>query len=512
MNSQGRNNLLAAAVATVLGTGAAHALGPSATYNYTFYAAGGSAQEDAAYVAVSGLLQPSTMDVYTDTNTTVASGNYLIVTGTTNTVGSAALGVGTTPENVLFFYKFNGGSFPNGVAPQYYAAGTASSQLAYPQISSFATAVTTGAAAASPPNPNTPTYTFTAVDTNSQSPDWGLSDEEVSLFNYTNNLNGVAPLANITTNIATDGIYDDVFGVAITAALYNGTTGFPHPKTNFTKQEVQGILGGAVQNWNQLFADDGTQMPNLPLWLLDRGSGSGSKAAGNQYFLNYPGAIDSGGALNPHSVTPSGVNAGYTDTVLNLSGGYQDVKEASNAAIVTDLSNANNNAANPYAVAILVTEFAPAYNQNGKGSNQYAFAKINGTGIDTGGATDNINGTTSTSYTNVVTGAYDFVFQNSFNSRKNAPLTSTAAGALWEAAVKTQLQKETLAGANAGVAFPKAVTGILIDPGVAAAQDGGVIMWYRNKISTSPDQINFDATTVNTVAGKQVITYGSDPL
>jgi len=525
MNSSLKNNLIAAAVATVLGSGAAQALAPNATINYTFYAAGGSAQENAAFWAVRQLLTPSTIDVYTTASSGGADGNYLIVSGTTNATGTSALGA-STAQNVLFFYRFGGGSFPNGIAPQANSATSTAGQVYFPTVAAVqgATAVTGTSSPAI--TPATPTYKITSTNTGLVSPDWGVSDEEVSLFNYQDNLNGSAALTSAQLNaLQQDGIYDDVFGLAVTNAVYNGTVAFPHPKTSFTKEEIEGILAGSVTNWNQLFSDDGTQFPSAPFWFLDRGSGSGSKAAGNQYFLNYPGGIGTGGFVPPHSVTTSSVNGGYTDTVLSLSGGYQDVKEASNAAIVTDLQNAQANAGGTqYAAAILSAEFAPALEQVG-GANVYSFAKIGGNGlapstgkqvlgigIDSGTGSDNINGTTSTSYSNVVTGAYDFVYQNSFNTRSGF-LTSTTANAKWANAIKSQLQSESIAGAYSGLAFPAAVTGVLIDPNTAPAQDGGVVLWSRLKNSTAPIQLNFDATDTNANgSGAQIISYGSDPL
>jgi len=343
------------------------------------------------------------------------------------------------------------------------------------------------------------------------------------LFNYQDNLNGSAPLTTAQLgSLAQDGVYDDVFGVVVTNALYAGTTAFPHAKTSFTKEEVAGILSGAVQNWNQLFSDDGTQLPGAPVWLLDRGSGAATKAVGNQYFLNYPAGIATGGFVPPRSVTSAGVNAGYTDTVLSLTTGYQDVKEGSNAAIVSDLQNANGHG--DYAVAILNAEFAPALEQVG-GVNQYSFVKIGGNGLasssgkqvpglgmDSGVGADDINGITSTSYSNVVTGAYDFVYQNSFNTRAGF-LSGSTPNAKWTAALKSLFQSESIAGAYAHLAFPGAVTGVLIDPANAPVQDAGVVLWSRLKNSTAPIQINFDATTVNSNAGgAQVITLGSDPL
>jgi hypothetical protein len=316
-------------------------------------------------------------------------------------------------------------------------------------------------------------------------------------------------------------VYDDVFGIAVPNTVYKGTTAFPHPKTSFTKPEIVGILTGSTQNWNQMFADDGTQFPSKPLWFLDRGSGSGTKAGENQYFLNYPGGSGySGAALKPNSVTTAGVNGGYTDTILNLSGAYQDVEEASTAACVTDLENAN--AAGDYAITVLAAQEAPGLNLVGS-NTAYSFVKIDGVGIDTGAAADNINGTTSTSYTNVVTGAYDYFLQNSFNYRSGllvasspGTITKAPAGSAPNVAmaygIRNNLQAASLAGANSGKAFPLAVTGVLVDPVLAPAQVAGVVLDTRNRFTASPLQPSFDATDSGASGAGGTITYGVDPL
>jgi hypothetical protein len=505
MNAYSKSGLVAAAVAAALASQSSFALAPSATINQVFYEAGGSAQENAAFAAAYKLLQPSTVDIYTDATTGAASGSYLIVTGTTTTAAATSLGF-ASPQNILFFYKFNGGSFPNGALPFSVNSG-ATSQLAYPVTSAIGSSVATGNTSPAT-NPNTPTYRFTATNTTSnlQAPDFGLTDVEVAIFNNPFNLNGVAPLsAGQLANISQDGIYLDVFGVGVTSTVFSGTGDFAsHAKTNFTKQEVQGILTGAVTNWNQLFDDAGNPMPNKAMWLLDRGSGSGTKASGNQYFLNYPGGLGSNGALTPRSVNASSVN-NYTGTILNLSGGYQDVKEASNAAVVADLQAANS--AGHGAVTILAAEFPPALNGGG-----YAFAKIGNVAIDSAnGSTDDINTSGATTYRNVVTGAYDFAFQNSFNTRAGLiPSSGTppTLGGKFALAMRNQLSAESIAAANAGSALPNAVSGLLVDPVNAPAQDAGVVLWTRNKNSTAPIQLNFDATSVN---GGHV-TFGSDPL
>ncbi|MGD0489903.1 MAG: substrate-binding domain-containing protein [Steroidobacteraceae bacterium] len=510
------SKLIAAAVATVLGT-SAHALAPTATITYSFYEAGGSAQENSVYSALYNLLTPSTVDVYTDTGKGL-SGSYLIVTGTTNP--SAANAPFTTATNILFIYKFNHGSFPNGAFPLAYASGSANSLLAYPTVASILSATATGNSGT--PTPSNPSYTFTAVDSNNQPTDFGVTDVEVPLFNYPYNLNGTPALTPPQlAGIAQEGIYDDVFGIAVTNTVYKGTSAFAHPKTSFTKSEIAGILSGTITNWAQLFADDGTQFPSKPIWFLDRGSGSGTKAGENQYFLNYPGSIGySGAALKPNSVTASNVNGGYSDTILNLSGGYQDVEEASTAACVTDLENAN--AAGDYAITVLATQEAPALNLVG-GATAYSFVKIDGVGIDTGGATDNINGTTSTSYTNVVTGAYDYFLQNSFNYRSGL-LVASSPGSITTApagsppnvaiayAIRNNLQASSLAGANSGKAFPLSVTGVLVDPVLAAAQVAGVVLDTRNRVTAAPLQPSFDATDSGASGAGGSIAYGVDPL
>jgi hypothetical protein len=521
MNIPLRNGALAAAVAGVLGIGAAQALPPSATINYTFYAAGGSAQENAVFWAANQLLTPSTIDVYTTSSSGAADGSYLIVSGTTSAAGETALGI-TTPANVLLFYYFKNGAYPNAVYPQAFPAGSAQSLLPFPTVASLQTATAVAGTSSPAITPVSPTYKFTPVAT-TQSTDWGVGDFEGTIFAYPDNQNGQPGLTSTQLqSINQQGIWVDVYGLAVTNTLYNGTAAFPHPKTSFTREEAQGLLSGTVKNWNQLFADDGTQLPNKPVWFLDRGSGSATKAASNLYFLNYPTGLDTGGFTHAGSVTGAGVNAGYTSTALNLAGGYQDVKEGANTTIVSDLRAVN--AAGGYAFAILNAEFAPALDPSAGGVPQYSFTKIGGNGlpansgkqvlgigIDSGVGADNVNGTTTTQYSNVITGAYDFAYQGSFNTRSGF-LSLTTANAKWANAIATLFKSEAISGANTGLPFPQAVTGVLIDPANVASQDPGVILWSRLRNSTAPIQLNFDATTVNVIGSVQQVQLGADPL
>jgi len=255
-------------------------------------------------------------------------------------------------------------------------------------------------------------------------------------------------------------------------------------------------------------------MPNKPLWFLDRGSGSATKTGENQYFLNYPGGSNYGASFKPESVRAS-ANSNYTDTILSLSGGYQDVWESSMPACVRDLQTANG--AGDYAIAVLSAQAPPAFNQVAN-TNVYSFVKIDGVGIDAGTGSNNINGTTATSYTNVVTGAYDFVLQNSFNYRAGfltaspQPPAGSPPNVVMAYAMRYMLQANSISGANNGYSFPLAVTGVLIDPVLAPTQDAGVILDSRYRDSASPMMPNFDATDSGASGTGGVITYGSSSL
>src|ERR1700679_4283241 len=137
MNSSSK--LVAAAVATVLGT-SAHALAPTAPITYTFYEAGGSAQENSVYAALYSLLSPSSVDVYSD-NGKGLSGSYLVVTGTTVAgAGGITQAPFNTATNIMFIYKFNKGALTNGILPLAYATSASQAKLAFPTVASIASA------------------------------------------------------------------------------------------------------------------------------------------------------------------------------------------------------------------------------------------------------------------------------------------------------------------------------------------------------------------------------------
>jgi hypothetical protein len=372
----------------------------------------------------------------------------------------------------------------------------------YPTVTSILTTAAAVSTQGTACTSGVPTYSYTGGTNDAgNAPDFGLADVEVPMFQHFNNPTGNAGGAAQNTDGGpapsvgvADGIYDNLFGVAVTANVY---TSAAHPKTNFTRAEMEGILSGAISDWSQLFDDNGAQIaPAGGIIFLDRGEGSGTKASGNQYFLGYPG--DGAAAQLPFSAGAAYCGTSLTACDPTFVAAAIDVAEASTNTVISDLKLAQSKGLR--AVAVLGLENPPHKNQVG-GVNVYDFTKINSIAVDTGAAGDSINGAVATSYINVIRGEYDFFFQNSFNTR------ATLAGQqLANAnAFKTQMTVATFVGANAGVGFPTAVSGTLIDADKAGALAKGVTLDTRNKVSTGPLTPFFLATPAG-------IPVSSDPL
>lgn len=471
MKSSTKFSLVAAAVASVIGT-SAQALPPSAWTDGTisaanlFYAGGGSAQVQAAYVAVSKLLVTTSIDVYTDSASTAAhnqSTNYLIVSGRTIS--------GNTP--VGFFYKYNGGAFPNGVQP---FITNPTGTLKYPTTASLSTAGLIPGFSGSPTSVN-PNYRFSSVLDSGDTPAWGLSNEEASLFKFPWNANGVSVPSNVTNGTP---LYLSPYGIAVSKDLYA-------QKKNWSRADVAAVYQGArgvggITSWSQLVADNGSPVTLAGgVSILDRGSGSGSKAAANAFFLNYPGgSFSAGGALQPASVASnSSVNV-YTNTVaLVTSGaatsGFQDIKEPSSVAITDDLTAAAK--AGLGAIGILGLEFPPVEYQATTGTNTYFFANIDGVGPDSGtGTTDNINAASkpaTTLYSNITNGRYTLAYQTGLNTNASSPPAGL------QASVVANLSAASISGAATGTAFPGATPGVLLDPLTTSDTGAGNVNWSR---------------------------------
>jgi hypothetical protein len=480
MNTLQKTNLIAGAVAAALGTGAAMATVPTVAPNAVIYAAGGSAEATPVVAAACRLL--TNVDSYTDVAAGGNSGSYRVLYGDLK----AATGGLAAGAHVLVVYKFNGGSYANGAVPQTAAGAT----LPYPQQSAILAAGDSPTAlgqgtVCTVANGGLPTYTYAiGALSNPQQPDWGITDVEVALFQGAIN-NPSYPAPTVTVGGA-DLLYDLVEGVAVTQALYNY-------KTNFSKAEIAGILDGFYTDWSQLYGDNGSPLPAGGIILIDRNVGSGTKAAGNQYFLGFPG-------LAANYLTPESVTFGYSGPLV-LSQTLQDVSDTSSTAQATDLENAN--AAGLLAITVLSEDTPPANNQKVTGTNSYDFVKINGEAVDTGATGDNINGSVGTSYVNAIKGNYDFFYQPNFNFRPSFYNGGSNNAALAKAFLLT-FQSNTFPGVASGLQFPLAAPGTLADSDRNAAIAKGVTLDSRNGSST--------AILAPVLNASGALPTGNDPL
>jgi hypothetical protein len=500
MKMSTKASYLACSIAAALGSSAAFAVGPGVTPDFVFYYGGGSAEPQAVGAATCRLM--NNVDLYTSTAGGKADGKYYILYGTT----TAAHGSVPSGKNVMVMYKFNGGSYTNGGQPQ----SAASVGLAYPTVASvLATTdatIGTGAGTYCTPGNGTPTVqvaAFTIEGTNRQ-PDFGLTDLEVSAFNGINNPNSPAALS---LPGATQGIYDLVFGMAVTSQLYA-------QKHNFSYSEIAGILSGTITNWNQLYGDQpgfvGAALPAGDVILLDRNVGSGHKTSSSSEFLGYPqlGAA----ATQPISavVGYQGGQDGVGTAPVVCTAGYQDVQETSAAGTASDLKLLAASGCGLRAIGILSMDNPPgiAANQNVSGTNAYDFVSLNGTAVDTGTSGDDENSGTATSYVNAIKGNYTDFYQAHFNTKSSAFLGSGTPGAAMAAAYLAQLKSPTLPGCSGspGAKFPGNLPGVINDLDNSTTLSGVtcVSVTSRNGNSDTP------LFPFKTILGN--ITLGSDPL
>jgi len=510
----------------------------------TFYIAGGSAQANAVVVAANNLLQSGTIDIYTDTvvsGNCLNSNNFRFITGKWNTTTSDGKITAGTP--VLIEYHFAKGSYPNGIL----AVATANPILTYSTTTSPADQLTTpGFQAPSELAPSTggpptgtgvacqagaaypsPTYSFTTTSPQQITPIFGLSDVELSMFTFPFNYGAASdypPLTqslggNVTTNVTGTAVYVNVFGIAVSNAVFGGSSLGPSGcvKTNFSRQEITGILTGTIDDWGQLYCDNGSEMAAGGITLLDRSLGSGTKAAENSYFLNYPAGIATGTQLTPYSIA-----TGYASSSTNVCGGNQttgtstglyDISEASSQAIVNAL-NAQPGSGEPAMAAgatttsggncrligVLGAEFPPSLNgPGGSGVGSYSYAAIDGVALDA-----NINGAggsgNNLTYANEINGKYEFQVTNSFNTRNKSvkgsygSLNGVAAtyfgdgtaNSSFTQAMLSQMQSASFPGGVTSVKYPSGAPGTLIDPSVNFISPGTACVTLVTRYQETP--------------------------
>lgn len=129
-------------------------------------------------------------------------------------------------------------------------------------------------------------------------------------------------------------IIQQVFGVAVNipaadlnAANHNSTT-YPGsatvvPTVNLSKESVAAILSAKLTNWNKV-PDALTGNPistvSLPIVVINREPGSGTRTATNMYFLNYQCGSSSFITAGPASLNYS--TGDELTAVVNASGGF----------------------------------------------------------------------------------------------------------------------------------------------------------------------------------------------
>lgn len=296
-----------------------------------------------------------------------------IYTGGGAVYGKLAAAAGSVPagSNVLIVYRSLGGVFANGLGPL-----VRGQTLPYFKVIGNATLISAG---------GNPSYRITNTGlTDPKAPDIGLANEEVSLFTGLNLPAGVSPLtAAELTHITSQPLYAVVNGIAVTNNLA------AQPPNGFSKAEIAGILAGNIQDWSQLGLPDG------PVILIDRNFGSGAKAAANQYFLNNPGGLAFGGTVDPVSL-----NGDVGDPVNYNEYTVRTEPSAGNVPGVLDGVFAKGKRA----IGILGLENLPT------AANHWQFTTIDGGSV----------GTTTFNKAQAISGRYDYFYQASLNTRKNA--------------------------------------------------------------------------------------------
>ncbi|HUI61659.1 MAG TPA: hypothetical protein VLX90_15635 [Steroidobacteraceae bacterium] len=466
--------LLALGATALAASFQAQAFGPTQAPDHVFYVGGGSAQ-GGAFLAFAEAFFTS-FDVYTDAACGTQGANYRGVYGTVKATGTTLPGGGTVPASLggsktLIEYANNGGTFKNGIDGLVRANAIDFANFINAQGTNASTACGAGSA--------TQYSTSSTVTTSNHVPDIGLSDEEIALFTGTNLPSGAVAISSAElSKISAAPLYENVFGVAETKTL-------ALQKVNFSTFEITGIEAGFIKDWSKLKGDVGTfagaNLPAGPVVLMDRNSGSGSKASWNEYFLHNPGSKAFSGTVAPKVST--GGNVG--DCTNYTGAGPIDCPKSSNGNVQAGLNDANTKGAR--AVGILGLEFQPG------ASDGYTFGNLNG--VDIQGTTAETCGNAVANPfepANVVSGAHDLFFTNSLQFR-----TASVKGAPFEgdSSVDSDFM-DMFSGIAADPATEVSVPGVLLDPDVAGTPSGQpyancITRGTHHQNSTSPLQFVF---------------------
>jgi hypothetical protein len=470
------------------------ALPPGAVPDYVVYAVGGDSQVAAIEAAVSSLL--GSVDYYSDdpvpadceSAASAPNAQWLIAFGSTRQALSDGKGGAVAAgSKLLLLLRLDGNDSAS------LASIANAGALAYPAVSAIAGASGDGCGLS-------PGYHLQGgFALSSAVPDFGVIDLDPATLNQPVNILGSytalgngrsqfhpgKPLGQgALANLLQLGLYQRPYALAVTDAVYAGTPAFAHPKTSFSRMEAAGILSGAYNNWNQLFADDGTPLPNQPMVLLDRPPGNGLKAAANTYFLQNPGAAPGGGGLWPYNETTAAIGGGPSvSTAPAGCSAYSDYNEPGSASTLRDLSLLN-------AAGCLALGLVEPRNSVYRG---YELAKINGG--DPLSPLVAASGQLLATYADAISGNYDFLFSSSFLNRIR-PVNG--ASWLYDGSFRSVFIQQ-FAAALQSPALPAGAggagaTGVLLDPYVTGANGACTSLSSRLQYAIFPLQPVLDAT------------------
>lgn len=313
--------------------GQAHALPPTAFAAATkVYFSGASATKAAFGGLFTQNCQASTRNDYTLTGNSGYGTVYSCTLNTANDFGVGAI-------NVFFQKKDDGGSaigvFPvsNNTPTAFIDMGTCTTPAG------TAAGTCTGLTPVSGPN--------------SIIPDGGTSDLNLDVFNAALN-----KPAGVTASVGTNwvdpagvGAYVQTsFGLGVSQGLYaalqadQGTTGVPTVNPEAVAQIIgQGYIPPATGNWAPLLSAAAPGVNNS-ITICRRVNGSGTQAAANAYFLQYPFHTSGRG---PSAAGDSG--PGYTVSESAESGGVRTCLTSAGAAFaIGHLSNESDDSASTW--------------------------------------------------------------------------------------------------------------------------------------------------------------------
>ena len=289
------NHKIAAAVAIALGTGGvAHAVVPSVAQcqnpQHQVYIAGSSAAQNAFFTGVNVDILASNGSVYQSGS---ANGNFKAICGVSANAAVAPVG-----ESLLIHYRAEGGSVV-GALP--IAAGGShplnflltSGATTVGTVAAPVTLAVTGNSAT-----NGTTDSFGGPNLVKANVDIGIIDVEGAQFVGTNypslysaGVYGSATPAQMAALSSKEKpLVGQVFGLFVnTSGLNGGGTG---QAINLSNESVANILDGTFTDWSQVPTLVGgvagvASTSAAPITLINRESGSGTRAQASIYFLNY---------------------------------------------------------------------------------------------------------------------------------------------------------------------------------------------------------------------------------